>query len=175
MILAAKSLIMDRMRRIVSEPEFENANQQQHAPLFNVVLLDDDEYVGEMLATLFAYPETTAWNMATEVDTNGLSVIVTCEMEIAEFGRDHIHGDLQFEVYAHLEHRRPHPISWTLEDLEQPGDASVARGGSFPATEMHDYGLIMLRCSAREYKLTLSAEAGITERGEENWVADISP
>ena len=96
MILAAKSLIMEWMRRIVSEPEVENANQQQHTPLFNVVLLDDDdhtyEYVVEMLAKLFAYPETTAWNMATEVDTNGRSVVVTCEREIAEFGRDQIHA-----------------------------------------------------------------------------------
>jgi ATP-dependent Clp protease adaptor protein ClpS len=87
---------MERMRRIVSEPEVENANQEQLTPRFNVVLLDDDdhtyEYVVEMLAKLFAYSETTAWNMATEVDTSGRSVIVTCELEIAEFGRDQIHA-----------------------------------------------------------------------------------
>ncbi len=41
----------------------------------SIVLLDDDdhtyEYVVEMLAKLFAYPETTAWNMATEAAAQG--------------------------------------------------------------------------------------------------------
>ena len=82
--------------RTVSEPEIEKANQEQHTPLFNVVLLDDDdhtyEYVVEMLAKLFAYPETTAWNMATKWTPTAGTVVVTCELEIAEFGRDQIHA-----------------------------------------------------------------------------------
>jgi hypothetical protein len=80
---------------------------------------------------------------------------------------------LQFEVYACFEHRRPHPISWTLEDLDQLGDPSVARRGSLPATDLHDYGFIRLRVypiskiAVRLYRFTLkspgtpSREAGL--------------
>jgi ATP-dependent Clp protease adaptor protein ClpS len=84
------------MARVITETDVKQGEQQQHTPLFNVVLLDDDdhtyEYVVEMLAKLFAYSETTAWNMATEADTTGRSVVVTCEREIAEYGRDQIHA-----------------------------------------------------------------------------------
>ena len=72
-------------------------------------------------------------------------------------------GELQFEVYAYFEHRRPHPISWTLEDLDQPGDPPIVRSGSFPATDMHDYGFVRLRFSpisksaGRLYRLTLES------------------
>jgi hypothetical protein len=72
-------------------------------------------------------------------------------------------GELQFKVYAYFEHRRPHPIFWTLEDLDQPGDPSVARSGSFPATDMHDFGFIRLRFgpiskgAGRLYRFTLKS------------------
>ncbi len=71
-------------------------------------------------------------------------------------------GTMQFQVYAYLEHRRPHPVDWTLEDMDHPGGL-VVRSGSFPATEMHDYGFVRLRfepiprSAGRLYKFALKA------------------
>jgi len=68
----------------------------RRAPLYNVVLLDDAEhtydYVIEMLEKLFALSTAEAWKRAVEVDTTGRTVVITCERETAEFGRDQIHG-----------------------------------------------------------------------------------
>jgi ATP-dependent Clp protease adaptor protein ClpS len=84
------------MGSVVADPDVDVGQQSQHTPLYNVVLLDDDdhtyEYVVEMLVKLFAYTESAAWNRAVEVDTTGRTVIVTCELEMAEFGRDQIHA-----------------------------------------------------------------------------------
>jgi len=61
-----------------------------------VVLLDDDdhtyEYVVEMLQKLFAFADGDAWNHAVEVDTTGRTIVMTCELPQAEFGRDQIHA-----------------------------------------------------------------------------------
>jgi len=62
--------------------------------LFNVVLLDDDEhtydYVVEMLTKLFCLSQEAAFRNAMEVDSMGRTIIITCEREQAEFGRDQI-------------------------------------------------------------------------------------
>jgi ATP-dependent Clp protease adaptor protein ClpS len=72
----------------------ENLNQQD--PIYNVVLLDDAEhtydYVVEMLEKLFALSASDAWNRAVEVDSTGRTIVITCELPAAEFGRDQIHG-----------------------------------------------------------------------------------
>ena len=77
-------------------PEIKQQSDDQKAPLYNVVLLDDDdhtyEYVIEMLVKLFAFGESEAWNRAVEVDTTGRTIVMTCELPQAEFGRDQIHG-----------------------------------------------------------------------------------
>jgi ATP-dependent Clp protease adaptor protein ClpS len=77
-------------------PEVKRESRDQLAPLYNVVLLDDDEhsyeYVIDMLGKLFAFSESDAWNHAVEVDTIGRTVVMTCELLEAEFGRDQIHG-----------------------------------------------------------------------------------
>ena len=84
------------MPGVTSVPEIKKENQGQSVPLYNVVLLDDDqhtyEYVVEMLEKLFACGETDAWNHAVEVDTTGRTVVMTCELAQAEFGRDQIHA-----------------------------------------------------------------------------------
>src|SRR5262249_9572628 len=84
------------MAGVTSVPEIQKERQEQKAPLYNVVLLDDDqhtyEYVVEMLGKLFAFGETEAWNHAVEVDTTGRTIVVTCELLQAEFGRDQIHA-----------------------------------------------------------------------------------
>jgi ATP-dependent Clp protease adaptor protein ClpS len=65
-------------------------------PLFHVVLLDDDEhtydYVVEMLIKIFCLSTEAAFRNAVEVDTTGRTIVITCEREQAEFGRDQIHG-----------------------------------------------------------------------------------
>jgi hypothetical protein len=60
------------------------------------VLLDDAEhtydYVVEMLEKLFALSPADAWNHAVEVDNTGRTIVITCELPAAEFGRDQIHA-----------------------------------------------------------------------------------
>ena len=77
-------------------PAIEPIDEQRLTPLFNVVLLDDDDhtydYVIEMLGRLFMMPPETAFQHAVEVDSAGRTVVMTCEREQAEFGRDQIHS-----------------------------------------------------------------------------------
>lgn len=66
------------------------------APLWHVVLLDDDQhtydYVEEMLMKLFQHPQVTARRMAVEVDSTGRSIVETTTLERAELKRDQIHA-----------------------------------------------------------------------------------
>jgi ATP-dependent Clp protease adaptor protein ClpS len=84
------------MPSVIANPETKKKTEDRLAPLYNVVLLDDDEhtyeYVVEMLQKLFAFADGDAWNLAVEVDSTGRTVVVTCELEQAEFGRDQIHA-----------------------------------------------------------------------------------
>jgi ATP-dependent Clp protease adaptor protein ClpS len=84
------------MTRPTVAPEIEPTHQDQLTPLFNVVLLDDDDhtydYVVEMLSRIFLLSAEAAFRHAVEVDTTGRTVVMTCEREQAEFGRDQIHG-----------------------------------------------------------------------------------
>ena len=74
----------------------DSSEQDELTPLFHVVLLNDDdhtyEYVIEMLATIFCVSPETAFQHAVEVDTTGRTIVMTCERDQAEFGRDQIHG-----------------------------------------------------------------------------------
>jgi ATP-dependent Clp protease adaptor protein ClpS len=84
------------MPSITAKPEIKQKTEERLAALYNVVLLDDDEhtyeYVVEMLQKLFAFSDGDAWNHAVEVDSTGRTVVLTCELEQAEFGRDQIHA-----------------------------------------------------------------------------------
>src|SRR5271156_5085702 len=77
-------------------PEIETTKRDELTPLFNVVLLDDDDhtydYVIEMLAKIFLLPAQVAFQHAVEVDNTGRTVVMTCELAQAEFGRDQIHS-----------------------------------------------------------------------------------
>jgi ATP-dependent Clp protease adaptor protein ClpS len=70
--------------------------RDDHAPLYNVVLLNDDdhtaEYVIDMLEKLFAIAPAEAWKHVVEVDSTGRTVVLTCDLSAAEFGRDQIHA-----------------------------------------------------------------------------------
>jgi ATP-dependent Clp protease adaptor protein ClpS len=78
------------------DPASHSIDEERLSPLFNVVLLNDDDhtydYVIEMLGKLFMMPPETAFHHAVEVDTDGRTVVMTCERDQAEFGRDQIHG-----------------------------------------------------------------------------------
>jgi ATP-dependent Clp protease adaptor protein ClpS len=77
-------------------PVKEVREQQQTPSLWNVVLLNDDDhtydYVIEMLMRLFLKTADEAYRHAVEVDTQGRTIVMTCEREAAEFARDQIHG-----------------------------------------------------------------------------------
>lgn len=77
-------------------PETGTSESERLAPLYHVVLLDDDEhtydYVVEMLGALFCLSVETAYQHAVEVDTTGRTIVITCELPQAEFARDQIHG-----------------------------------------------------------------------------------
>ncbi|MBI1897753.1 MAG: ATP-dependent Clp protease adaptor ClpS [Acidobacteria bacterium] len=77
-------------------PEAGHETREELEPMFNVVLLDDDDhtydYVVEMLQRLFLFGEAEAYRHAVEVDTVGRTIVLTCPLREAEFGRDQIHG-----------------------------------------------------------------------------------
>jgi len=66
------------------------------APLWHVVLLDDDdhtyEYVIEMLGRIFGHDPRKALQMASEVDTTGRVIVYTGVFEHAEFKQQQIHA-----------------------------------------------------------------------------------
>lgn len=84
------------MAKTAAPPKVEKRNLEDLAPFYNVVLLNDDEhtyeYVVEMLQKLFLHSKTDAFNHAVEVDTTGRTVVITCGLLEAEFGRDQIHA-----------------------------------------------------------------------------------
>ena len=82
--------------KTTAAPETGAASQDRLTPLFHVVLLDDDEhtydYVIEMLIKIFCHSKEAAFRHAMEVDNAGRTIVLTCEREQAEFGRDQIHA-----------------------------------------------------------------------------------
>lgn len=70
--------------------------QPRTAPLWHVVLLDDDDhtyaYVIEMLNQLFGHSLAQAYKMACEVDSSGRVIVDTTHFERAEFKQQQIHA-----------------------------------------------------------------------------------
>src|ERR1700720_1302305 len=77
-------------------PETEVVARDQLAPLYRVVLLDDNDhtydYVIEMLQKIFIFTLEQAYQHAEEVDRCGRTVLITCELREAEYARDQIHS-----------------------------------------------------------------------------------
>ena len=71
-----------------------NKRKPGQLPLFNVILLDDNdhtyEYVIDMLQSLFAHPEQKAFLIAETVDKTGRVIVCTTHKERAELKRDQI-------------------------------------------------------------------------------------
>jgi ATP-dependent Clp protease adaptor protein ClpS len=84
------------MENTAVSPDTQIHDEERLAPLYNVVLLDDDDhsydYVVEMLRKLFLHSEAEALRHAVEVDTTGRTIVITCELPQAEFARDQIHA-----------------------------------------------------------------------------------
>jgi ATP-dependent Clp protease adaptor protein ClpS len=86
------------MPRTLTTPEVGTGIEsgEDLTPLYHVVLLDDDEhtydYVVEMLSKIFCLSTETAFQHAVEVDTTGRTIVMTCERDQAEFGREQIHA-----------------------------------------------------------------------------------
>ena len=80
----------------ITTPRFEVTAEPVKTPLYRVVLLDDDDhtydYVIEMLQKIFIFSSEQALRHAEEVDAQGRTVLMTCELPEAEFGRDQIHA-----------------------------------------------------------------------------------
>src|SRR5260221_6530862 len=77
-------------------PEVEDETAGKIQPLYHVILLTDEDhtydYVIEMLQKIFGFSESKALSHAVEVDTNGTTLLLTCELEKAEHKRDLIHS-----------------------------------------------------------------------------------
>ncbi len=84
------------MPQPVVTPEIRETGREMQTPLYNVVLLDDNdhtyEYVIDMLQKLFIFTLEQAWRHAEEVDHTGRTIVLTCELPAAEFARDQIHA-----------------------------------------------------------------------------------
>ena len=80
----------------VALPEIGHEVIDRLEPLYNVVLLDDDDhtydYVVEMLVKIFGFSETVAFRHAVEVDTEKRTILLTCALEEAQRKRDQIHA-----------------------------------------------------------------------------------
>src|ERR1017187_7421321 len=84
------------MPKTTVAPETRIAEREALLPLYNVVLLDDNDhsydYVVEMLQMLFISTLEEAFRLSEEVARCGRTVIITCERPKAEFARDQIHA-----------------------------------------------------------------------------------
>ncbi len=82
--------------RTTLEPSTTAGTSEALTPLYHVVLLDDDDhtydYVIEMLQKLFILSAEQAYRNAEEVDKTGRTIVLTCELGQAEFGREQIHA-----------------------------------------------------------------------------------
>jgi len=84
------------MTSSVALPTSESSVDSQTESLYHVILLNDEdhtyEYVIEMLQKLFGFSETRSLRHTVEVDTRGMTILITCELERAEGKRDQIHA-----------------------------------------------------------------------------------
>src|ERR1039457_477990 len=84
------------MPKTTVAPETRIAEREALLPLYNVVLLDDNDhsydYVVEMLQMLFIFTLEESFRHAEEGAGGGRRVITTGERRQAEFARDQIHA-----------------------------------------------------------------------------------
>ena len=78
------------------KPKADTKSKPKQLPPFNVVLLDDNDhtydYVIDMLTSLFAHTQESAFLLAQTVDKSGRAIVCTTHKERAELKRDQILG-----------------------------------------------------------------------------------
>lgn len=99
----------------VAVPYADTEKQEQLAPLYNVILFDDDEhsyaYVVEMMMVLFAMTAREGFDVAYEVDNIGQAKVMTCPHEealeacrkITSYGADHRMANSKGSMSATIE------------------------------------------------------------------------
>ncbi|HVN77940.1 MAG TPA: ATP-dependent Clp protease adaptor ClpS [Terriglobia bacterium] len=84
------------MGQTLTEPGTDVGILDGKAPLYDVVLLNDDDhsydYVIEMLQKIFCFSKEQALKHAVEVDLTGRTTLITCGLAEAEYSRDQIHA-----------------------------------------------------------------------------------
>jgi ATP-dependent Clp protease adaptor protein ClpS len=84
------------MSKPALSPETEIVAADQTVPLYQVVLLDDNDhsydYVIEMLQHFFLFSAIEGYRHAEELDRTGRTIVIVCELPQAEFARDQIHA-----------------------------------------------------------------------------------
>jgi ATP-dependent Clp protease adaptor protein ClpS len=108
------------MPSTVESPQIIPETSEKKSPLFNVVLLNDDdhsyEYVIEMLQRLFFCSQAQAYAHAVEVDFTGRTVVFTGGMEEAQFGQSQIHA---YGADPRIPHSRG-AMSAIIEPVDSP-------------------------------------------------------
>jgi ATP-dependent Clp protease adaptor protein ClpS len=84
------------MSKPSAAPDTGSIEQEHLTPMYRVVLLDDNDhtydYVIEMLERIFIFSLEQAYRHAEEVDRRGRTVLISCALAEAEYGRDRIHA-----------------------------------------------------------------------------------
>ena len=96
--MISKNFIADTDEQITMPPKIQEILDEKEVqadiPKFHVILLDDSthtyDYVIEMLMEIFGYNNSTAFQMACEVDILGKVIVYTSNREHAEYKRDQI-------------------------------------------------------------------------------------
>lgn len=101
---------MPDVKTAVQEPETTTSATTRLAPMWKVILLDDDittiEFVVELLVSLFRKPRDEAVRLTNEVHNSGSAIVTVTSLERAE---------LYVEQVRSLARPRGFPLTATLE------------------------------------------------------------
>lgn len=93
---AAAAAVDQPVQETVRRTEERKAEKRKRQPRYNVVLWNDDDhtyqYVIAMMMQLFGFPMEKGMQIASNVDTQGRSIVMTTTKEHAELKRDQIHA-----------------------------------------------------------------------------------
>ena len=105
----------------IQEILFEKETQVE-IPKYNVILFDDSDhtydYVIEMLMSVFGHNNSTAFQMACEVDVLGRVVVYTSNKEHAEYKRDQIINYGSDWRLDHSKHSMRAGIELAIQDID---------------------------------------------------------
>jgi ATP-dependent Clp protease adaptor protein ClpS len=101
---------MSKVKTAVLEPETETRDKTRLAPMWKVILLDDDvttiDFVVDLIVSLFRKPRDEAVKLTNEVHESGSAIITITTLERAE---------LYVEQVRSLARPRGFPLTATIE------------------------------------------------------------